>query len=169
WQAVAEQVLQQEFAEAAAGFRRAQDLLEPGQVVRPLQHLGGCGVELSEPFDDLRGALASGLLGKEQPAVETLEPPVDLEVDLAQPALEPLLDAPESVVEDAAAVAGGPDNRADDGCGGNKPDDDRDHEPTDSRGAVGRQRKGAAGAAPFELRGPAGCVVRAGSGFGGCP
>ena len=78
-QPVAQQVLEQELAEASARLRRAERLLEAREVLRPLEHLRGGTVDLPEPLVDLGARL-----------LRRLEPPVDLDVELAEPAVERL-------------------------------------------------------------------------------
>src|SRR5437660_716979 len=69
-------------------------------------------------------------------------------VEVAQPAVEALLDASEPVLEQTPSAAGEPDESRQDGCAHEDCDDDGDHradgrysasrtEPTESRGAAG--------------------------------
>ena len=62
---VAQQVLEQELAEPPTRLRRPQSLLEPREILRPLEHLGRGLVHLPEPLVDLvrrlRGALESSV------------------------------------------------------------------------------------------------------------
>src|SRR6266545_2316854 len=94
-QTVAEQILEQELSEAASRLRRPQGLLEPCEVLGPLEHLRGRLVDLAEPLVDLVGCLRSALetavdLGVERRKApvhrldHALEPAVDLGVPLGQ-------------------------------------------------------------------------------------
>src|SRR5918999_5429964 len=81
-------------------------MLEPGEIARAVEHLRGRAVELAQSLDDLRRRLAGALLGREQPSVETLEPPVDAGVELAEAAVELVRDSGQALVEQAAQEHG---------------------------------------------------------------
>ena len=73
---VAQQVLEQELAEPAAGLRRPQRLFEPSKVLRPLEHLRRRLVDLAEPLVDLVRRLGGALESPVDLGVEPGEPPV---------------------------------------------------------------------------------------------
>ncbi len=79
---VAEQVLEQELAETAARLRRPEGLLEPRQVLGPLEHLRRRLVDLAQALVDLVRGLR-----------RILEPAVDLRVELPEPPVHGLGDA----------------------------------------------------------------------------
>ena len=109
-QPVAEQVLEQELAEAPAGLGRAEDLLEAGEIVGAGEHLRRCALDTPELLGDVDGGLARALLRREQPAVEAREAPVDPRVDVAQPPVDALLDAAKLAREQATPAARRPDD-----------------------------------------------------------
>jgi hypothetical protein len=80
-----QQVLEQELAEAPAGLRRPQRLLELREVVGAREHLRRRPVELPELLDDLSGALAGALLACEEPPVDPFQPTVDGGGELPEP------------------------------------------------------------------------------------
>ena len=96
---VAQKICEQELSESAPGLRRAQRLLQPGEVLCAVEHLRRGSVELAQALNDLGRRLAGALLRREQPAVEALEPAVDAGVELAEPPVEPVLDRPERAHE----------------------------------------------------------------------
>jgi ATP-dependent DNA helicase DinG len=104
-------------------------VLESGDLVRLLEHLRRCSVELRQPLDDLRRRLPGRLLGREQPAVDPLEPPVDPLVELAEPPIEALLDAAQPLVDEGASRT-----CEDDECGEQRGCDDRDEDGEDHEG-----------------------------------
>jgi hypothetical protein len=85
---VAQEVLEQELAEPAACLRRTQCLLEPRQVLGPLEHLRRRLVDLAEPLVDLVRRLAG-----------VLEPTVDLRIELGEPAVHRLGNAQQPTVD----------------------------------------------------------------------
>ena len=87
-QAVAQEVLEQQLAEAAARLRRPQRLLEPAEILGAVDHLGGRLRDLAEPLVDLRRRLPGGL-----------EAPVDLRVELAEAAIHGLDDGPQLAID----------------------------------------------------------------------
>ena len=87
-QAVAQEILEQQLAEAAAGLRRPQRLLEPAEILGAVDHLGRRLRDLAEPFVDLRRRLAGGF-----------EAPVDLRVELAEAAIHRLDDGPQLAID----------------------------------------------------------------------
>ena len=93
-QAVAQEVLEQQLAETAARLRRAQRLLETGEILRALEHLRGGAVDLAEPLVDLGRRL-----------LRALEATVDLRVELAEPAVERLTERLEPAVDGDVALA----------------------------------------------------------------
>jgi hypothetical protein len=96
---VREKVREQQLAEAAPRLRRAQGLLQALQIVCALEHALRARLDPGELLGDLGRGLAGAALCRQQPAVETLEAPVNLGVELAEPAVEPRLDPDERAVE----------------------------------------------------------------------
>ena len=117
-QPVAQEVLEQQLAEPSACLRRAQDVLEPRDLLRLLEHLRRRPVELREPLDEVLRRLARRLLRREQAPVDPLQPPVDALVELPEPAVEPVLDAAEALVHERAAVARERDDERGERCRG---------------------------------------------------
>ena len=138
-QAVAEQVLEQQLAEAAARLGGAQNLLQAGEVADPSQHLRRRSLDPAELFRDVDRGLAGALLAREEPSVEAREPAVDPRVEIRQPPVEAGLDAAQAMLEQPAAAARSPDDGGDDRSRGDKPDEDGNHQPTHGTGAVGRR------------------------------
>ena len=145
-QPVAEQVLEQKLAEAAARLGRPKSLLQPREILRPVEHLRRRLVHLAEALVDLvRG------LGR------VLQPAVDLGVELAEPAVhglgdphEPPIDLGVPLRQLRAPVRPQVTQRPrQPGQSGGQPDaeqKDEDHvchEPTDDRGGIGRNEFGA--------------------------
>ena len=85
---VAEQVLEQELAEAAARLRRPERLLEPSELFRALDHLCGRLRHLAEALVDLGRRLAG-----------RLEAAVDLRVELAEATVHRLDDRAQLAVD----------------------------------------------------------------------
>ena len=98
-QDVGEKVGEQELAETTACFRGPERLLEPLQVVCPLEHALGALLDAGQLLGDLRGRLARALLGRRADGRRALEPPVDPRVQLPEPSVEPRLDLTERAVE----------------------------------------------------------------------
>ena len=125
-QPVPQEVLEQQLAEAAAGLRRAQDLLESAQILRALVHLGHHRRDLAELFVDLRRGLAAA----RQAAVERLgdvgHPAVHLRGSLSQLARGFLAQRGELGSDDA----GEPDSRRDE-----REEDESDEQSDDHWGA----------------------------------
>ena len=92
-QPVAEEVLEQELAEAAACLRRPERLLQAREVLRALEHLGCRAVDLAEALVDRRARLLRGL-----------EPPVDLLVEVAEPAVDGLRQLADPAVDVGRAL-----------------------------------------------------------------
>src|SRR5205823_741856 len=93
WQAVGQEVLEQQLAEASARLRRSKCLLEALQVVRPLEHLTGRLIDLAEALVN-RG----GLLG------DALQPQSHAPVHVAEPAIERALEAAQALVHRTRAL-----------------------------------------------------------------
>ena len=87
-------------------------MLESRDLLSLLQHLRGRPVELRKALDEVLRRLARRLLSREQAAVDPFQPPVDALVELAEPAVEPLLDAAEALVHERAAVSGERDDES---------------------------------------------------------
>ena len=83
-QPVAQQVLEQQLAEAAARLGWAQRLLEALEVVRPRQNLLVRAAELAQAALDLAGALRRGLETAVEGRRHRFEAPVDFCVALCQ-------------------------------------------------------------------------------------
>ncbi len=75
-QPVAKQVLEEELAEPAARLRRPQRLLEPREVLCPLEHLRGGLVDLAEALVDLVRRLGRALEAAIHLRIELAETPV---------------------------------------------------------------------------------------------
>ena len=126
---VAQEVLQQQLAEAASRLRRTQNVLESRDLTRLLEHLLCGAVELREPLDDLRGRLSARLLCREHAFVYALEPPVDALVDLNEPAVEAMLDAAQAIVDERASGSRERDDeRGEESRGNNRDENGDDHE-----------------------------------------
>ena len=78
---VAQEVLEQELAEAAARLGRPQRLLELAEVLRALDHLRGRLRHLAEPVVDLRRRLCR----RGEPRVQRLLQPLQAELELGVP------------------------------------------------------------------------------------
>ena len=74
-------------------------MLEPTQIARALEHLGGGSVQLAQSLDDLRRRLSGVLLARQQPAVQPFETAVDLLLDPAETVLERFLETAQSPLE----------------------------------------------------------------------
>ena len=158
-QPVAEQVLEQQLAEAAARLRRPQRLLELGEVVRAREHLRRGAVELAELLDDLRRRLAGAALGGQQAAVDPLqalvdaaEAPLDLRDDLGGglAARAPELGPQEAREPDEASAQKERDGRD---------DEQRDHEPQNATRGIGRSARDQKNQ-PRRVRRPTGAECR---------
>ena len=140
---VAQEVAEQDLADPTAGLRRAKRLLESSKVVRAREHLSGGAVELAEPLDEIGRGLARALLGREQTAVEPLEPPVDLRLELGEAPVDRLRDPAERARGDAAVVAQPPIQPEGEPAAGGEHEQEcqhESHEPTNPRDPVGRRR-----------------------------
>ena len=101
----ASEVREQQLAEATARLGRAQRLLEPLEVVGPLEHALRSLLDPGQLLRDLRRRLARVALRGEEAAVEAFESPVDLRIEVAQPPVEPRLELAERAVETAERPA----------------------------------------------------------------
>jgi hypothetical protein len=80
-------------------------MFEAREVVCPREHLRRGAVELAEPLHYLRSGLAGALLGREKAPVEALQPTIDASVELAEAALDLLLERGQRTLEECAAGA----------------------------------------------------------------
>src|SRR5215211_2769260 len=85
---VREEVGEEELAEAAAGLRRPERLLEPRDLLRPLVHLSRRLVEFPEPLVDSRARLRRALEAAVDLRIELGEPPVHRLNEACQPAVD---------------------------------------------------------------------------------
>jgi hypothetical protein len=137
---VGEEVAQKKLAEPAARFWRTKRLLEPGEILRAVEHLR---VRLADPSELLMdGSRRAG---------RALEPVVDSPVELAESPVHRLDDSGEAAVDVGVPLgellAGGrpelvelslePDGERRDG-GENEGCDECGHGPTNARERVGR-------------------------------
>jgi len=90
---VAKQVLEHQLAEPAARLGGTQRVFEPAEVLHTLEHLGGRLVRLAKPLVDLVRGLR-----------RSLEPAVDLRVELGKSPVHRLGHAPEAPVDLAASL-----------------------------------------------------------------
>jgi hypothetical protein len=111
-QAVGQKLAQQQLADAAASLGGSECLLQPREIVRPLEHLRCARVELSESIDDLRCRLPRVLLGRKQTPIQALEATVDALVDLAKASPESILGVlePSCKHDHGRAKSGGDDH-----------------------------------------------------------